>query len=227
MCRRITQRDRTLPCQLYGRACRHVLGHTVESLRDEIIRAPEKLLDEAARIFREENVAYGVDPRGGVHYLVDAEFEANRQATIAALSGPRYDNVRDVVERAQAAFSEIPPDGKGAIRNTFAAAEGLFKLLLPSQNKLNGAGARKHLTALVESAYQGDDAAAAAAAETVASFSEWADAAQHYRHEQGSEKIIQPPLELAVNLVSLGNSFARWLAELDATSSADPVRGRA
>jgi hypothetical protein len=158
--------------------------------------------------------------------VVDAEFEANRQATIAALSGPRYDNVRDGVERAQAAFSEIPPDGKGAIRNTFAAAKGLFKLLLPSQNKLNGAGARS-LTALVESAYQGDDAAAAAAAEIVASFSEWADAAHHYRHEQGSEKIIQPPPELAVNLVSLGNSFVRWLAELDATSSADPVRGRA
>jgi hypothetical protein len=51
----------------------------------------------------------------------------------------------------------------------------------------------------------------------VASFSEWVDGAHPYRHEHG-EEVAQPPLELAVNLLSLGITNVRWLAELDAQS---------
>jgi hypothetical protein len=40
----------------------------------------------------------------------------------------------------------------------------------------------------------------------------------HYRHEQGCEEVAQPPFKLAVNLISLGNSFVRWLAEMDAVT---------
>jgi hypothetical protein len=187
--------------------------------------APKRFLEDAARILREENVAYEVDQFGGVHHLVDAEFDANRQATIAALSASRYDNVRDGVERAKAAFSEVPPNGKGAVRNTFASAEGLFKLMHAKQPKLDADAVKKLLPPVIQQkllppviqrVYAGEAAALTAASKMVASFADWVDGAHRYRHEQGSEKIVQPPLELAVNLVSLGNSFIRWLAELHA-----------
>jgi hypothetical protein len=111
--------------------------------------AAANLVQEVARIFTEENVAYRIDPQGGVHPLVDPEFDANRQATIASLKGARYANVLDAVERAQRALAEIPPDGKGALRSTFAAAEGLFKADVPwrattyrlGREKAAGAGA--------------------------------------------------------------------------------------
>jgi hypothetical protein len=39
-----------------------------------------------------------------------------------------------------------------------------------------------------------------------------------HMHEQGNETIVQPPLALAINMVSLGASYIRWLAEIDALS---------
>ena len=47
-------------------------------------------------------------------------------------------------------------------------------------------------------------------------FKEWIDAAHHYRHEPGQQEPVQPPLLLVVQMVSVGASFVRWLAELDA-----------
>jgi hypothetical protein len=44
---------------------------------------------------------------------------------------------------------------------------------------------------------------------------DWIDAAQFYRHEAGQEAPTQPPLMLAVQMVSVGASFMRWLGELD------------
>jgi hypothetical protein len=43
------------------------------------------------------------------------------------------------------------------------------------------------------------------------------DAAHFYRHEAGHEEPVQPPLTLAVQMVSHGATFLRWLAEMDAT----------
>lgn len=183
--------------------------------------ASEKLRKEVERIFAEENVGYQIDPQGGIHPLVDAEFDANRRATISALRGTRYANVLNGVEKAQGSLSEIPPDGKDGIRNTFAAAEGLFKLMFPTELRLTASALGKQLGPLVQRAYGGNSVALRSASKLVTSFGEWVDAAHNYRHEPGSEEIAQPPFDLAVNMVSLGNSFIRWLAELDAKQLAD------
>jgi hypothetical protein len=66
----------------------------------------------------------------------------------------------------------------------------------------------------------GDRRAQEAAAEMLRSLGDWIDAAHQYRHEQGKpDTVAQPPLTLAVYLVSTGASHLRWLAELDAAQS--------
>jgi len=180
------------------------------------ISAPDKLIGETARIFREENVSYRIDALAGVHLSVDIEFEANRQATIATLTGSRYANVLDSIEKAHSRLTEIPPNGKDAVRTVFAAAEGLFKLMFHKETRLTASAARRQLLPVVQRIYAGDPPALTSASKMVASFSEWVDGAHPYRHEYGSEEVAQPPLELAVNLLSLGITNVRWLAELDA-----------
>jgi len=46
-------------------------------------------------------------------------------------------------------------------------------------------------------------------------FLEWIDAAHFYRYEPGTDEPAQPPLELAIELVSIGAAFIRRLARLD------------
>jgi hypothetical protein len=62
-----------------------------------------------------------------------------------------------------------------------------------------------------------DDTARRSAAKMLSSLKDWVDAAHFYRHEQGiPDEVAQPPLGLAVYIVSTGASHVRWLAELDA-----------
>src|ERR1700757_1696046 len=48
----------------------------------------------------------------------------------------------------------------------------------------------------------------------LSSLKDWVDAAHFYRHEPGTEDVAQPPLPLALYLVSTGASHLRWLGEL-------------
>lgn len=177
---------------------------------------PRDWLVNVQSIFDEENVCYEVDDSGGVHLRVDDEFERTRASTIAALNGSRYSNVLAEFERADSAFVETLPNGKGAIRATFSAAEGLFRLMFPTAPRLAASEIEKHLSSALQRIYSGDPTAARAAAKVQSSFKEWVDAAHFYRHEAGKEEVAQPPLALAINLVSLGASYIRWLAEIDA-----------
>lgn len=81
---------------------------------------------EVSRIFQEENLRYRIDARGGVHFFIDEEFERSRTATVSALQPPRYSNVLNAFEQTYIELEATPPNGKGAIRATFSAAEGSF-----------------------------------------------------------------------------------------------------
>jgi hypothetical protein len=172
---------------------------------------------EVQQIFEEENVHYRVDERGGVHFRFDAEFESNRAATIASLQGPRYRAALTGFEDGMAALAKAPPDGKGAIRSTFAAAEGLFRLMLEKSPRLTAVEAQQRLEPLLQRIHAQDNVAMGAASKLLNAFKDWIDAAHFYRHEEGQKDPVQPPLTLAVQMVSVGASFIRWLAELDAT----------
>lgn len=199
-------------------AWRYLNNRARRGLRDTSAR--EKWLSGVARIFQEEAVSYRVDDFGGVHFAVDSEFEGNRAASIKSLSSARYANVLNEFEGAQAQFDAVPPNGKGAVRSTFAAAECLFRLMYPSAPRLTSSEIKKHLTPTLQRVQKDDATALGATTKMLASFQEWVDAAHFYRHEPGKEEIAQPPLTLAINMVSLGASFIRWLAEIDSAAQA-------
>lgn len=177
---------------------------------------PEDWLLKVSRILAEENVCYRLDERGGVHFSIDREFEANRVSVIRALGHPRYANIQNEFEMAHAHLSAVPPDGKNAIRSTFSAAEGLFRLMFRSAPRLGTKEIREHLAPATQQFYADDPTAQASASKLLASFVDWVDAAHFFRHEAGKEERSTAPLSRAVNMVSLGASYIRWLAEIDA-----------
>ncbi len=72
---------------------------------------------------------------------------------------------------------------------------------------------------LVQKLYGADAVALRAANKQVASFKDWVDASHNYRHEQGSEEPVQPPIDLAILAISNGTSFLRWLIAIDQMTS--------
>jgi hypothetical protein len=174
----------------------------------------ERWVSEVQRVFTEENVHYRVDPHGGVHFHFDEEFARNRAAAIAVLQGARYVNALDSFEAGLAALSRVPPDGKDAIRKTFAAIEGLFRQMFPDSQRL-AANQCDKLMPILQSTFANDAAALGASTKMVESFKDWINAAHNYRHEPGIPDVAQPPLRLAVYLCSSGATHLRWLAEID------------
>jgi hypothetical protein len=190
--------------------------------KDRTVRASERWqrvvrlwIDDVRRIFAEERVSYRVDDQGGVHLAVDGEFERNRAATLAGLGSARYANVLERFEAAFYALDKVPPDGKAAIRAVFEANEGLFRLMFPKASVLKGDEINNHLRPRLNAIFEADRFALVAAQKMLTSFAEWITAAHQYRHEHGTEEPSQPPLGLAVMMVSLGASFIRWLIEID------------
>jgi hypothetical protein len=161
-------------------------------------------LQQVQQIFIEENVHYRVDGSGGVHFYFDEEFARSCSATIAALDAQRYRNVSDAFNGALKALSKTPPDGKGAIRQAFAATEGLFRLMFPDAPHLKAKEVDR-LQPRIQAVLAGDAPAQSASSKLLASFRDWIDAAHVYRHEPGAEEVSQPPLTLARKL----SGFAR------------------
>ncbi|MCS6760009.1 MAG: hypothetical protein MO852_14540 [Candidatus Devosia euplotis] len=167
-------------------------------------------LAEARRIFREEQVGYRIDDQGGVHFLVDSAFEISRVSVINGLGKERYTAARSLFEAAIASLDSTPSDPKGAVRNTFFAVESLFRLIYLTAHQLSGSEVLKHLKPAVDEAYKDQEPAIYVAQKQVASLREWIDAAHFYRHEPGTEEPAQPPIEIAIELVSQGAAW-RWL----------------
>jgi hypothetical protein len=109
---------------------------------------------DVEKIFSEENIHYEVDSKGGVHFRFDKEFAQVTAAAISILQKPRYANSLDAFNKALAALAQ-GPDGKGAIRSTFTAIEGLFALMFPDVQRL-AAGEVSRLRPSVEQVYSGD-----------------------------------------------------------------------
>jgi hypothetical protein len=175
----------------------------------------QTFLSAVARIFAEEQVGYRVDEQGVVHYAVDQAFEHGRQSAVLALSGERFNGVRTLFEDAYKALDKIPPDGKAALRFSFFATESLFRLMFQSSHQLSAAEVQKHLEPFLNAHYAGQKPAVHMAQKLAASFRDWIDGAHFYRHEPGAEEPAQPPIELAIYMVSEAAGHLRWLAQLD------------
>lgn len=167
-----------------------------------------------ARVFKEENMGYRLDEQCGVHFFVDEEFERNRQSIIPALGQARYTGVRAAFEAAYSALDNEPQDTKQAVRAIFEAIEILAKLMQPRFPRLD-----KQLAETIRDqaklAYAGDATACKVADKMFAAFADWIDGLHFYRHGQGVEETVAPPLDMAIFAISGGASYLRWLLEID------------
>jgi hypothetical protein len=75
-------------------------------------------------------MAYEIDEKSGVHPLVDAAFQRNRQETLTSLASSRYANVDHAFLAAFKRLTVQSFDTKAAVREIFDAAESLFKLMM-------------------------------------------------------------------------------------------------
>jgi hypothetical protein len=96
------------------------------TLSFRLLRMNETFLTECRKIFEEEVLRYRIDDKGGVHYLVDEEFERNVASTIAELGTPRFEGARTELEGALRAFGIEHQSGKALIRGVFEAVETAF-----------------------------------------------------------------------------------------------------
>lgn len=167
------------------------------------------------RTFDTQNAKYRVDETGSVLLRVDEQFESDRTATLAGLNDPRYQGVRAEFDGAYHALAAEHPNGKQAIRGVFEACEVVFKLMFPAARRLAAPELGQLLTGFVAQHYAVDTPAREAANKLVQGFTDWVASAQFYRHGQGQEEPNQPPLEVAIMILSSGASHLRWLVHLD------------
>jgi len=179
--------------------------------------------DGVRRIFAEENLAYKIDEVGGVHPAIDREFQRNRASTVAGLESDRYDNVRELFERASSYLSGDPPKYVEAWRATFSAVEALFALMFP-YTRLTAEDIDRRLQPVVQRAYASDTTAERAAQRMAAGFRDWVEASHIYRHQPGAAEPAQPPADVAVLAISFGASLLRWLTGLDEDRAGDRLR---
>jgi hypothetical protein len=169
--------------------------------------------DIVRRIFAEENLAYEIDDVGGVHPRIDSEFQRNVASAVASLRPERYQKVRELMERASGNLSTNPPNYRQAWRATLSAMEVLFALMFP-QARFTAEEIDRHLTPLVERAYQDDPASQKAALRMLTCLHEWVEASRSFRHHPGGADCSQPPPDVAILSISCGASLLRWLAGL-------------
>ncbi|MGF6936862.1 hypothetical protein OKW41_006024 [Paraburkholderia sp. UCT70] len=175
-----------------------------------------------ARALSEGNLGYRLDPRCGVHYLVDSEFEHNRVSMLRALESARYAAVRHEFEAAHDYLTASDPDTKAAVKSIFEAMEILTRLMVTTKN-LNKYCAQNQLKDLALKAMGTDPATEGVIRATFDALGEWIDGIHLYRHGQSTQTPIAPPLPLAVHIVSMASTYIRLLVDVDLATLANPA----
>lgn len=148
---------------------------------------------------------------------MDEEFEKSRVATLSCLSDARYKAVSAAFEQSYHSLDSEPPSTKEAVRSNFEALEILYKLIIDAKEKerLNSAGVNSNLKRIVAEMYAKDNTAKTAGEHLLDGFCDWINALHMYRHGQKVKEPIDPPMELAINLISSGAGYLRILVEMD------------
>lgn len=172
-------------------------------------------LSFVARVIKEESMGYQLDEKCGVHFFVDEAFERNRQSIVSSLGSTRYSGVQVAFEGAYDALEKEPQDTKNAARLIFEAIEILAKLMQPKAARLDRQLA-EDIRDQAKSLYGGDVTACRVIDKMFAGLVDWIDGLHFYRHGQGVEDHVAPPLDMAIFAISSGTSYLRWLLEIDA-----------
>jgi hypothetical protein len=171
-------------------------------------------IDFVQRVFHEESLGYRIDSQGGVHYLVDEEFERNRVSAIGSLTASKYAAVATSLESAFSKLDTDPMDTKTAIRDTFEALETLAKLLTNSNKNLDEKMVKKELRDLLRKVPEyTEPSGGSTISKFIESLADWVNAAHPYRHGQKTEKLVTPSMASAILFLSTGAAYIRWLVD--------------
>lgn len=188
----------------------------IVTIAAENIGDPERRngwLDHVKSALQEENLAFRLDDQGIVQPFVDAEFDANRSATLKALAEQRFGEVRADFDQA---FRHLRnSEGKQAIRMMFPAVEVAAKVLHPgAMARLMPNEVDRHLLPRLRAKYAGNAPALEAGQRLLEAFKDWIIASQPYRHGQEVQEPAEPPQDFVVAYLSLGAAFLRWMVDL-------------
>jgi len=167
-----------------------------------------------ARALREENMAYSLDEKCGVHYFVDEEFERNRVSVVKCLEAPRYSGVRAAFEATHGYLDAQPSDTKASVRAAFEAIEILARLMEPQSKNLNKWLVENKLKALALSSTT-DATEADTIGKVFDGLALLIDGLHNYRHGQGVQQPVAPSLTFSVYVISVAAAALRWLVEID------------
>lgn len=166
------------------------------------------------RAFHEEQMAYTVDKQGGVHFVVDEEFERNRISALQCLGNARYSGVRAAFEAAHSYLDVHPADTKASVRSAFEALEILARLIDPASKNLNKWMVQNKLMPLAQVLAQ-DDIEKVAIEHLFEGVACLVDGLHNYRHGQCTELPVAPSLSMAVYVLSSVAASLRWLVLID------------
>ena len=164
--------------------------------------------------FRDEALAYRLDDKCGVHFFVDSEFEGVRGAAVTGLGSPRYSNVSNSLEKAYRFLDGKNLDTKSAARSAFEALEILARLIVPEAQNLNGKMIEVKLKPIVVDGCV-DDAHKSMASAILDSLKEFVNGVHYYRHGQAEEAVVEPPLAIAIYILSQVSNAIRLLIPID------------
>jgi hypothetical protein len=173
-------------------------------------------LEFVRRALHEENMAYTVDDRCGVHFVVDQEFERNRISALRCLEPARYAGARVALEAAHSYLDASPPDTKASVRSAFESVEIVARLIDPDSRNLNQWMVKNKLLPLAL-ALANDDIEKGTISNLFEGISFFVHGLHNYRHGQGSETPIAPSLPIAIYVLSSAAATLRWLVLIDSS----------
>ncbi len=177
-------------------------------------RAQFGWLEFCERAMREEGMKYQVQADGSVGYFVDSEFQGAADDAVAALNVPRFTAASAAIASAVRELNRLDGSPKAAIRETYAAVETAFKVAVDSSVTLGASDVEKRLVPAIDRLFaNADPVARGAAAQVAQAMKDWVNAAHKYRHGHEHADPIEPSRELAITLVGLGITFARFIGD--------------
>jgi len=186
-------------------------------LKDQLSReaSARAWRDFVERALREEGMQYKVDYSGGIRFLVDELFEKTRTGCIASLTALGMLSVASLVEQAFEHLASIRPDSKLAIRTIFEAMETFCKKQFETGEDLTERLIAKTIAPWITSFYVSqDDVVKASGDRLIQGLKAVVNTAHIYRHGQNTDKLLQPPSELATAVVSQAADYLRWLSQI-------------
>ncbi len=173
----------------------------------------QRIRDEFARVFREENLHYRIDDKGGVHFYIDDAFQRSVDAAIASLGQPKFVAAKNALEQTLNDFSGDSPSGKSLIRGVFESVESVFLVVANDSktNRLSSPAIDQHFRPLLEVRYASVPEKADKIDRITTLIKTWVNTAHPFRHGAPFDQIHEAPLDYAVFIADQGMAILRFI----------------